>query len=117
MPARLDIAVQRNEAFTTDITVLDNNGVAIDVTGRTFAMQVKEKTSTSLLQAATVEVTDAVAGKLTITLSAAAGTPLHSYGDPLHTYQLPYDLVMTDSDDVPTALLAGYVIVSRGVTG
>jgi hypothetical protein len=117
MPARLDIAVQRNEAFTATLVIADDNGVPIDLTGQTLAMQVKTKASSSLLQAATIDVTDAVAGEITVTLPATTGNPLHTYGDPLLTYELPYDLVLTDVDAVPTALLAGYVILSRGVSG
>jgi hypothetical protein len=117
MPARLDIAVQRNEAFMATLTIADDAGVAIDLTGQTLAMQVKSKTSSTTVQAADIEVTDAVHGEITITVDASLGSPLHTHGDPLTTEELPYDLILTDAGGMPTALLAGYVILSRGVTG
>ena len=118
MPARLDIALQRNEAFQATLTITDDlTGAAIDLTGQTLAMQVKSKTSSTNIQSATIEVTDAPAGEITVTLDATTGNALHSHGDPLQTEELPYDLVLTDADGKPAALLAGYVILSRGVTG
>lgn len=117
MPARLDILVQRNEAFTATIHVADDDtGTPIDLTDHAAAMQIREKTSSTLVQTATVEITDAAAGEITFTIDASTGNPLHSYGAALYTYDLAYDLVLTDPDNMPTALLAGYVTLSRGVT-
>lgn len=116
MPARLDIAVQRNEAYAQTWILADDTGAAIDLTGMTVAMKVREKASNLLVQTATIEVTDAAAGEITITLDASMGNPLHLYGDPLYTYELPYDLVVTDVDGLAMAITAGYVILSRGIT-
>jgi hypothetical protein len=116
MPARLDIAVQRNEAYTGTWTISDDDGVAIDLTGMTLAMQIRQGTTQTLVQAATIEVTDAAAGEITVTVDASSGTGLHTYGDALFTYELPYDLLLIDTDAVPTALVAGYVILSRGIS-
>jgi hypothetical protein len=116
MPARLDIAVQRNEAYQGTWNISDEDGVAINLTGMTVALQIREPTTQTLVQAGTIEVTDAAAGEITVTIDATGGNALHDYGDVLFTYELPYDLLLTDADDIPTALVAGYVIVSRGIT-
>lgn len=116
MPARLDIAMQRNEDFGCALEVTDNVGAPIDLTGWSLALSVKERLETTIvLQSADIEILDAATGWINIQIQGP-GAPLGEYGDPLLSYELPFDLIATDPEGVPTALLAGYVTVSRGIS-
>lgn len=114
MPALMDIAIQRNEDWSRDITIRDE-AAPIDITGWSFLMQVKRRLNNATpIDAAAVSVVDAPNGKIEVALPAVGA--LHSYGDPLHTYQLPYDLIAIEPDGYRTALIAGNIILSRGVS-
>ncbi|MBO9380461.1 hypothetical protein GG804_27230 [Sphingomonas histidinilytica] len=116
MPARFDIAMQRNEDFGCALEVTDNSGAAIDLTGWSLAFTVKERLSdTGVLQTGDVEFIDAATGWINLRLQGP-GAALGAYGDLLLTYELPFDLVATAPDGAPMALFAGYVILSRGIS-
>lgn len=116
MPACMDIALRRNEAFYRTIVIADDTGAPIDLTGVTIAMQVRDKVTQALIATADIEISDAENGEITVTLDASAGSDLNGYGNPIQTTQLSYDLRMTDTDGIPVDLIAGLVILSRGET-
>lgn len=116
MPARLDIAMQRNEDFACTLEITDSAGDAIDLTGWALVLTVKERLEADEpLQTGEIEIIDAPTGLIGIGIQGP-GAVLGSYGDPLLSYELPFDLIATDPEGTPTALLAGYVIISRGIT-
>jgi hypothetical protein len=116
MPACMDIALRRNEAFSRTIFIADDTGAPIDLTGATLAMQVRDKVAQALIATADIEITDGANGEITITLDASAGSALNSYGNPIQAAQLPYDLRMVDTDGTPVDLIAGLITLSRGET-
>lgn len=117
MPARLDIAMQRNEDFARAFTVTDDAGEPIDLTGYTIRLQIKDRLdNTTVIQSAVVTITGASEGMFDVVIDGGTGSALASYGDPLLSYELPYDLIATDDAGRATALIAGYLILSRGVT-
>lgn len=116
MPAHLDIFLQRNEDWSRTLTITDDVDAPIDLTGMTVAMQVRDKLAQALVAQAAVEITDAENGEVELTLLGHEGTPLSEYGVSIQVANLPYDILLTDSDGYSTALIAGNVVLSRGET-
>lgn len=116
MPARLDIALQRNEDWARTLTLTDTKGAPIDLTGCTLAMQVRDKLTQVLIATGAIEIVHAPTGLIGVTLRASEGTPLGRYGSGIQVANLHYDLRMIDSGGTKVALLAGIIILSRGET-
>lgn len=88
-----------------------------DLTGATALMQVKSRTdNATVIAAATIDMSDGASGRIGVTLTAAEGTPLYSYGSPLQTTNLVYDLRITWPSGLVTRAMAGTVILERGVS-
>lgn len=115
MPARLNIALQRNEDWSRTIYVSASDG-PVDLTGMTVAMQVRDKLSRALIASANCEITDAVNGEITVTLKCSGPSPLANYGSMIQTVNLPYDLCVSEPDGFHTPLFSGLIIISRGET-
>lgn len=117
MPAHLDIPIQRNEDYNRLLTISDNLGVPIDITGWSFDFDVRDKIDNSvLIEAGVAVIDDAPAGQVALRIDGGPGSALNSYGNPLHTYHLPFDLLAIDIDGERLALIRGDVILSRGVS-
>ena len=109
MPATLNIAVRTGDTETISVTITDETGAAVDIEGRAYAAQIRANASdTAVLATFTCAITDAAAGKLTATLSAASTAAL--------TPGLAvWDLQETSGTTV-TTLLAGQVTIVQDVT-
>ena len=116
MPARLDIALQRNEDWSRTLTLTDTDGVPIDLTGCTIEMQVREKLTQTLVATASVVMIDAAGGTVGVTLKASEGTPLGNYGSGIQIANLHTDVRLTDTFGTKVVLFSGVVILSRGET-
>jgi hypothetical protein len=124
-PGRWDIDVRRNNApWVVVMTVTDDAGDAIDLTGYTAAMQVRQYEGApdpALIDLADVETeiegiqfSDPINGELTvrIDLDTLEGLPNITQ----RATVLRYDLLVYDTDDVPILCLFGNFKVSTGVT-
>ena len=116
MPARLDIALQRNEGWARSLYLTDDAGQPIDLSSMTVAMQVREKLTQALVAEAAVTVVDPANGEIAIELAGGSGSALGSYGSPIQTVNLHHDLRMTDGSSAPVVLFAGTLVLSRGET-
>lgn len=115
MPARLDIALQRNEDWARTLT-LTAAGKAIDLSGMSFGMQVRDKLSQTLIAEASITVEAPQAGIVSVLLRGSEGSPLSRYGQQIQDAQLFYDFRMTDEFGTNIVLFGGYVLLSRGET-
>jgi len=113
---RIDIYIQRNEDWARALFLTDNDGVPIDLTGMTAAMQVRDKLNQILVAEAEIVFVDAFAGEIGVTLRASEGSPLSDYGAAIQTANLHYDLRLTDSDGLSVVLFGGILVLSRGET-
>lgn len=124
-PGRWDITVRRNNSpWVRVLTATDDAGTAIDFTGCTAAMQVREYEGApgaaliSLTNVATaiegIQFTDAADGELTIRINLATLEALPNITR--RTTTLRYDLLVYDADDVPILCLYGDFNVETGVT-
>lgn len=106
-----DIEVEQGVDRVIAITLKDQaTGLAIDVTGWTFELQIREKyTSTTVLYSPTINITSAIDGEIEIVLTdtATAALPVKS---------LVYDLEALRPDTTRIRILKGACIVDPEVT-
>lgn len=117
MAARIDIPLRRNEVWGRTFTLSDNSGAPYDLTGATAQFHVRSRTNNAtLVVAGTVDLTDAAFGKFSAILRADEGTALFNYGDSLHVDNLPYDIRLTLPNGIRRAIVAGVIILQRGIS-
>ena len=109
VPAKQDIKIMRGDTEVFNITVTDDAGVAINLTGDTFASQIRyNRDDASAAATFACVVTDAVNGKVSLTLSATSSASL--VAGPAY-----WDLQRTKSG-VVTTLVAGKCTILADVT-
>ena len=105
--------VDQNTTFTFEIEYKDSNDDAIDLTGASAKLQVRDTSGTKLaftLTSPSGGITiDAPSGKLTVRM-----TPTQT--NKLFYPKSSYDLMLTDSNAVKTKLIEGFLTLSRSVT-
>lgn len=117
MAASIDIPLRRNEVWGRTLTLSDPSGQPYDLTGATAQFHVRSRLDNSALVASgAVDLSDAVSGKLSVTLRADEGQPLYSYGNPLQTSNLPFDIRIKLPSGIKRDLVAGVVILTRGIS-
>ncbi len=116
MPAQLDIKLQRNEDWARRLRITSPDGVPIDLTGCSLAMQVREKLNQNLVAEADVSVADPLTGEADLALSAREGSDLSSYGQSIQDAELFHDLRLVDGAGTRVVLFSGRLILTRGET-
>ena len=110
--ALYNIKCLQNETFQRTLTYKDSNGVAIDLSGYTAALQVRRDYNTapviSLTESAGLTLGGA-AGTIVITIAPTATAALEA-----NTHL--YDLVLTTGAGVKTRILEGKFDVVQGIT-
>ena len=106
--------VDQNTTFRFVLEYKDSSGNAVDLTGASAKMQVRDtkggsKLAFTLTSPSGGIVIDAVNGKLTVTM-----TPTQT--NKLYYPKSSYDLMLTDSNAVKTKLIEGFLTLSRSVT-
>tara|TARA_R110000868_G_scaffold19150_4_gene82786 strand:+ start:5585 stop:5935 length:351 start_codon:yes stop_codon:yes gene_type:complete len=109
-----DITIEQGATFQLNLVWKDPNGTAINLTGYTARMQVREKvTSTTALISLTTENGG-------ITLGGAAGTiavvAAATATDDITVKRGVYDLELISSGGIVTRLIEGCVTISPEVT-
>ncbi len=108
-PADQDLIITRGDTETLVVTITTDGSTAVDITGRTYASQIRtQQDSTTIKASFTCTVTSGAAGQVTCVLSATSSAAL-SAG--LYFW----DLQETASGVVST-ILAGTVTVLADVT-
>ena len=108
-PANLPLNIRIGDTETISVAIQDANGAPVNITGRTYASQIRSTTdATTVLATFTCSIVSGAAGTLTATLSAATTAAL--------TAGLGvWDLQETNGSTV-TTLLAGSVTIAQDVT-
>jgi len=108
-PANLPLNIRIGDTETISVAIKDSTGAAVNITGRTYAAQIRTTTdAATALATFSCSITNAAAGTLTATLSASTTAAL--------TAGLGvWDLQETNSTTV-TTLLAGSVTIVQDVT-
>ena len=108
-PANYPLTVRIGDTETITLNLQDASGAAINVTGRTYAAQIRETAdAASVLASFTCAISNAAGGVVTATLPAGTTAAL-SPGSGV------WDLQETNSS-VVTTLLAGPVQIVQDVT-
>jgi hypothetical protein len=108
-PADQDLTITRGDTETLVVTITTDGSTAVDITGRTYASQIRsQQDSTTIKASFTCTVTDGANGQVTCVLSATSSAAL-SAG--LYFW----DLQETASGVVST-ILSGNVTVLADVT-
>lgn len=114
MAGQKNFEVDQNTTFRFIVEYKDNNGTAINLTGASAKLQVRDtkggsKLAFTLTSPAGGIVIDPTLGKLTITM-----TPTQT--NKLFYPKSSYDLMVIDSNGVKTKLVEGFLTLSRSVT-
>ena len=108
-PADQDLIITRGDTETLVATIQDNNGAAINITGRTYRAQIRSSQDSTTIKASfTCTVTGGSSGQVTCVLAAADSATLTA-GNYF------WDLEENASGVVST-ILAGNVTVLADVT-
>lgn len=108
-PANYPLNIRIGDTETVTVTLQDSDGNPIDIAGRTYSAQVREKAGDdSPLATFSCSIVDAAGGKFACQLSAASTSGL-SPANAVWDLQEVYGSVVT-------TLLAGAVVISRDVT-
>ena len=115
MAGQKNFEVDQNATFSFIIEYKDNNGLAIDLTGASAKMQVRDtkggsKLAFTLTSPSTGGITiDPLLGKITLKM-----TPTQT--SKLFYPKSSYDIMLTDSNSNKTKLVEGFLSLSRSVT-
>jgi len=109
-----NVLIDQGSTYTLALTYKDSSGAAINLTGYTAAMQIRDTvnsatTQLSLSSPSSGIVITAATGLITITITAT-----QTRGLVANTYV--YDLEITSGSGVVTRLIQGSVIVNAEVT-
>lgn len=108
-PADQDLTITRGDTETLVVTIQDDAGAAINITGRTYRAQIRSSQDSTTIKASfTCTVTSGANGQVTCVLSATDSATLSSG-------QYFWDLEETASGVVST-ILSGNVTVLADVT-
>jgi len=115
MAAYLDIPIEQGATFTLDISVTDENGDAIDLTGYTARMSIKRdsRETAALLELTTANgriIITAASGLVTLVLTAAETAAISTWQRGV------YDLELVSGGGTVTRLCEGAVTLLAEVT-
>jgi len=114
MAGQKNFEVDQNATFTFIVEYKDNTGAAINLTGASAKLQVRDtkggtKLAFTLTSPSGGITIDAPNGKLTVRM-----TPTQT--NKLFYPKSSYDLMLTDSNSIKTKLVEGFLTLSRSVT-
>jgi hypothetical protein len=115
MPASIyNLNIEQGATFTRTITWKDSTGAAVNLTGYTARMQIRERVDSatalvSLTQASGIALGGS-AGTITLTITSALTDALPNMKKGV------YDLELVSSGGIVTRLIQGEVVVSPQVT-
>ena len=108
-PADQDLTITRGDTETLVVTITTDGSTAVDITGRTYASQIRsQQDSTTIKASFTCTVTSGAAGEVTCVLSSTSSAAL-SAG--LYFWDL-----QENASSVISTILAGTVTVLADVT-
>jgi hypothetical protein len=118
--ASYDIEIDQGATFSRQVTIQDSNSVAIDITGSTFAGQIRKSASDGTVVATfTCAIVTAASGIMSFSLTAAqtaAITTIPSQAADRKPTVYAYDVEWTKADASVVRLLEGLCSVSPEVT-
>ena len=117
-PQSAEIQITQGDTWTERFDITDENGSAVDLTGLTGSLKIKDTFTGTVLATATVTIPTPASGQVVATLSSATTTGLSLSGASAteRTGQIGfYDLQLTDGSSIVT-IVGGIVTLYREVT-
>lgn len=110
MSAKYDITMDQGATFNRTLTLKDDEGTVVNLTGNTFAGQIRTSAQSGTVAGTfTFAVTNASGGVFTWKMSASDTADLPAQ-------QCVYDVEMTQSSGDVIRLLEGFVNIKSNVT-
>ena len=110
MAAKYDIIIEQGSTFALTLYYKDDVGDAIDLTGYTVDMDIRDSHGGTEIVAATISITDAPTGKIAIGISATLTAAITAEAG-------VYDIELTEiATDIVKRLMQGDVLISPEVT-
>lgn len=112
MSNRLDLTLRQGEDFYRLLTIKDSDGNAVDITGYSFAAQIRKNFhDSSAYLSFSFNISDAVNGQVEMTLAKE----LSSAKTINSKLRYKYDLEMNDTSRV-TRIMEGIILITPEVT-
>ena len=108
MSTKANLKIDQGADFSTSITLTDDDGNALDLTGYTGAGQIRKYYTSTTAVDFNVVVTPST-GTVSLSLSAADSNAMNSG-------RYVYDIELTDGSDVVSRIMEGIVTITPGVT-
>lgn len=110
MSAKYDFDLYQGATFNRTLEIKDSSSQAVDITGYTFAGQIRTAaTSSNVAGTFAISIANASAGRITWNMTSTNSTLVPAQ-------QCVYDLEMTQANGDVVRLLEGYVNVKSNVT-
>ena len=108
--AYVELTLDQGTTFQTQISLTNDDQTPINVTGFSFASQIRKSYySTNPVANLTVSIVDASTGNVTLSMTAANTANVRAG-------RYLYDLMMTDTGGVKTRVIEGIITVTPQVT-
>lgn len=91
MSNKLNLELKQGEDFYRLLTLTDENGTAINLTGHSFAGQIRANYNSEIFLSFTFTITDAVNGQVEMTLAAALSSAKTSIGKGNFVYDVEHN--------------------------
>ncbi len=104
MARRFNFTIDQGTTFSTDLDMLDDDGVAIDLTGYTVNAIAKRYYTASNSWSFSANVANATAGTITLSLSANASAKIAAN-------RYVYDVKVTDASNVVSRIIEGIITI------
>lgn len=108
MATKANLSIDQGATFTTVVTLTDNDGNVIDISGYTGAAQMRKHYTSSTAKTFTVQLGGASG---TITLSMSANTTAN-----IEAGRYLYDVELTDVSGIVSRVFEGIVTVNPNIT-
>jgi hypothetical protein len=106
---KANILIDQGTDYSTTIYVSDDNDVAIDITGYSFAAKARKHYTSNTAYSFTLTITDAEEGEVTMSMNAVSTANIAGG-------RYVYDCEMTDTSNVVTRLVEGLLTIKPQVT-
>jgi hypothetical protein len=111
MSNKLNLELKQGEDFYRLLTLTDENGAAVNLTGHSFSGQIRSSYASDLFLSFAFTITDAVNGKVEMTIPSATSTAKKCVGKGNFVYDVEHD---TGSKKI--RIMEGVLLFSPEVT-